>query len=78
MSDLLEKLNKSEFIMGMLASILGFAASKIGLSHDDLVAVLTFLGGLSTAYISGRSYAKPREMQSAGGAAPASPLPPAV
>lgn len=77
-SDLLSKLAKSEFVLSLIALLAMFLAPKLGLPVEDLKQVIYGILGLTATYIAGRSYAKPREMASGGGPAPASPLPPAV
>jgi len=58
-----EKANKSELWVAIVGMISPLLAQKLGWPEELLEELLYVVGGIATAYIASRGYAKPREAQ---------------
>jgi hypothetical protein len=59
---LVEKLLKSELWVTLGAMLSSVLAKKLGVPDDAVSDLIYAMTGLAVAYIGGRSYAKPREL----------------
>ena len=59
----IEKLAKSELWVTMAAMAASALSSKLGIPDAAIQSFIMSMSGLAVAYIGGRSFSKPREMQ---------------